>query len=44
MHTLRVITLNLFYKRRLIRDGRQIFQKNKRQGLGFPKKIKKQLV
>ena len=30
----------MFYKRRLIRDGRQIAEKNKRQGLAFSKKLR----
>ena len=32
-------TLTILYKRRPIRDGRQIFEKNKRRGLGFPKNL-----
>ena len=35
-----VITLIIFYKRRPIRDGRQIVEKNKRQGLAFSKKLR----
>ena len=30
----------MFYKRRPIRDGRQIVEKNKRQGLAFLKKLR----
>ena len=33
-------TLIIFYKRRPIRDGRQIVEKNKRQGLAFSKKLR----
>ena len=33
-------TLSLFYKRRSIRDGRQIFEKYKGRGLGFSKKLR----
>ena len=33
-------TLSLFYKRQSIRDGRQIFEKNKRGGLGFSKNLR----
>ena len=33
-------TLIMFYKRRPIRDGRQIVEKNKRQGLAFSKKLR----
>ena len=33
-------TLFMFYKRRLIRDSRQIVEKNKRQGLAFFKKLR----
>ena len=34
------ITLSILYKRRPIRDGRQIVEKNKRQGLAFSKKLR----
>ena len=34
------ITLIMFYKSQPIRDGRQIFEKNKRQGLAFSKKLR----
>ena len=33
-------TLSILYKRRPIRDGRQIVEKNKRQGLAFSKKLR----
>ena len=33
-------TLIIFYKRRPIRDGRQIVEKNKRQGLAFSKMLR----
>ena len=32
-------TLSILYKRRPIRDGRQIVENNKRQGQAFSKKI-----
>ena len=38
--TTNIHTLFMFYKRRLIRDGRQIAEKNKRQGLAFSKKLR----
>ena len=33
-------TLSMIYKRQPIRDGRQIVEKNKRQGLVFSKKLR----
>ena len=38
--TLKSNTLIMFYKRRPIRDGRQIVEKNKRQGLPSSKKLR----
>ena len=36
-------TLSLFYKKRPIRDGRQIFENNKRRVLGFPENLRDSL-
>ena len=35
-----MLTLSILYKRRPIRDGRQILEKNKRRGLAFSKKLR----